>query len=228
MFGSDREHSRAGLRDRALHADAPRRLSRRVRVRGGHLGDDGASREAGDRRSPGSFLRGGRGGDRHRALRPHHLQRRLPVVSLPSPHAGTNGDAIIEWRVAHLLLLRPGNVPRAQRSASRCGRAAGRGNAPGFVAAAAFSSREAISEALSASFPRWEVVERRYRQEFSTLADLLRSIRYTGTRGAASQGTWSPGKLARVEEAYRERNGGITATYQVFLCRGAIPEGGTA
>jgi len=94
------------------------------------------------------------------------------------------------------------------------------------VAAAAFHSREEISDALSAAFPRWDVVERRYQQEFPTLADLLRSIRYTGTRGGGAGESWSPGKLARVEEAYRERDGGIKATYQVFLCRGVIPEGG--
>jgi len=95
------------------------------------------------------------------------------------------------------------------------------------VAAAAFHSREGISDALSAVFPRWDVAERRYHQEFATLADLLRSIRYTGTRGGEARESWSPGRLARAEEAYRERDGGIKATYQVFLCRGVIPEGGT-
>ena len=95
------------------------------------------------------------------------------------------------------------------------------------VAAVAFHSREEISDALSTAFPRWDVAERRYHQEFPTLADLLRSIRYTGTRGGGPRESWSPGKLARVEEAYRERDGGIKATYQVFLCRGVIPAGGT-
>jgi len=95
------------------------------------------------------------------------------------------------------------------------------------VAAAAFHSREEISDALSAAFPRWDVVERRYHQEFPNLADLLRSIRYTGTRGGGARESWSPGKLKRVEDAYRERDGGIRTTYQVFLCRGVIPGGGT-
>jgi malonyl-CoA O-methyltransferase len=104
------------------------------------------------------------------------------------------------------------------------GAAAGR-DAPGFVAAADFHSREEISDALSAAFPRWDVAERRYHQEFPTLADLLRSIRYTGTRGGGARESWSPGKLARVEEAYRERDGGIKATYQVFLCRGVTGDG---
>ena len=94
------------------------------------------------------------------------------------------------------------------------------------VAAAQFHSREEISDALSAAFPRWDVVERRYHQEFPALADLLRSIRYTGTRGGGARESWSPGKLARVEEAYLERDGAIRATYQVFLCRGVTPGGG--
>ena len=94
------------------------------------------------------------------------------------------------------------------------------------VAAAGFHSRDEIAEALSTAFPRWDVSERRYRQDFATLGDLLRSIRYTGTRGGGARDSWSPGRLARVEEAYRELHGGIRATYQVFLCRGAIPEGG--
>lgn len=94
------------------------------------------------------------------------------------------------------------------------------------VAAAAFHSREEISTALSAVFPRWDVVERRYHQEFPSLAELLRSIRYTGTGGGGARESWSPGKLARVEEAYREREGGIRTTYQVFLCRGGSPDGG--
>jgi len=108
--------------------------------------------------------------------------------------------------------LRGSALPRGARDGER-------------VAAAAFHSREEISDALSAVFPRWDVVERRYHQEFPTLADLLRSIRYTGTGGGRVRESWSPGRLARVEEAYREREGGIRTTYQVFLCRGMIPEG---
>lgn len=108
-------------------------------------------------------------------------------------------------------------------------RAAGRSRKAeegGRIAAAGFHSREEIVESLSAVFPRWDVSERMYHQEFATLGDLLRSIRYTGTRGGGARDAWSPGRLARVEEAYRERHGGIQATYQVFLCLGAIPEGG--
>jgi len=118
-----------------------------------------------------------------------------------------------------------GNALRAAVDGhGRPGAAAGR-DAPDFVAATAFHSREDLSVALSGAFPRWDIVERRYHQEFPSLADLLRSIRYTGTRGGGGRESWSPGKLARVEEAYRGREGGIKATYQVFLCRGVTPPG---
>ena len=93
------------------------------------------------------------------------------------------------------------------------------------VAAAGFLGRDGVAEALSAVFPRWDIVERRYHQDFPTLAELLRSIRYTGTRGGGARQAVSPGLLARVEETYRRRHGGIRATYQVLLCRGQAAGG---
>ncbi len=92
------------------------------------------------------------------------------------------------------------------------------------AAAAGFLAGEDIAASLSAVFSRWDIEERSYRQEFANLPELFRSIRYTGTGGGGSRGPWSPGRLARVERAYRERYGGIRATYQVFLCLGADPE----
>jgi len=107
--------------------------------------------------------------------------------------------------------------------------AAAEGGGPGGrVAAAGFLGRDEIAAVLSAAFPRWDVVERRYHQEFPTLADLLRSIRYTGTRGGGTPWGVSPGRLSRVEEAYRERHGAIRATYQVLLCRGQAAGEGAA
>ncbi len=94
------------------------------------------------------------------------------------------------------------------------------------TAAAGFLSRRDIEASLSGVFTRCDVVERVYREDFRELADLLKSIRYTGTGGGGSRGPWSPGRLARVEQAYRERFGGIRATYQVFLCRGSGRKGG--
>lgn len=106
--------------------------------------------------------------------------------------------------------------------ATRDGREADR------AAAAGFLSVEQIAASLSGAFSRWDVAEREYRQEFPDLAELLRSIRYTGTGGSGPRGPWSPGRLARVERAYRERFGGIRATFQVYLCLGAGRKEGAA
>ncbi|MBI5903948.1 MAG: methyltransferase domain-containing protein [Deltaproteobacteria bacterium] len=95
------------------------------------------------------------------------------------------------------------------------------GNTGARVAASAFLSREEIASTLSAVFPEWEIEDRRYRQSFPSLSEL-----YTGAGGKGAPAAWSPGRLARVERAYRERQGEIRATYQVFLCRGTVPEAG--
>ena len=106
--------------------------------------------------------------------------------------------------------------------------AAGEGGAPSGtrVAATGFLGRDEIAAVLSSAFNRWDVVERRYHQEYPSLSDLLRSIRYTGTRGNGAPWGVTPRRLARVEEAYRKRHGGIRATYQVLLCRGQAAGGG--
>lgn len=90
------------------------------------------------------------------------------------------------------------------------------------VAASGFCGADELSGALAASFPRWQVEERTYRWRFASLAALLRSIRYTGTRGAPvlPATRWTRGTLARIEERYRERHGRIEASYRVRFCRG--------
>ncbi|MCL1925762.1 MAG: methyltransferase domain-containing protein [Syntrophorhabdaceae bacterium] len=89
------------------------------------------------------------------------------------------------------------------------------------TAASRFLSRDKVEASLSAVFSETEVTEQTYQQEFNDLSELLRSIRHTGTGGGGLRKGWSAGRLSRVERAYRERFGGIRATYQVFFCRGA-------
>ena len=89
------------------------------------------------------------------------------------------------------------------------------------TAASRFLSKERVEASLSAVFSVAEVTERAYHREFGDLAELLRSIRHTGTGGGGPRRGWSPGRLSRVERAYRERFGGIRATFQVFFCRAA-------
>jgi malonyl-CoA O-methyltransferase len=90
------------------------------------------------------------------------------------------------------------------------------------VACRRFADRTELSNLLHAVFPRPEIEERRYTQTFPSLPALLRSIRYTGTRGSpcGPAVSWTPGRLALVERAYCERNGKIQASYQVLFCKG--------
>jgi len=59
----------------------------------------------------------------------------------------------------------------------------------------------------------------RYQRQFDGLADLLRSIKHTGTRGIPEgPKNWTPGLFREVERAYLAQYRHIRATYQVFYC----------
>jgi hypothetical protein len=59
----------------------------------------------------------------------------------------------------------------------------------------------------------------RYQRQFDSLADLLRSIKHTGTRGLPEgPKNWTPGLFREVERAYLAQYRQIRATYQVFYC----------
>ncbi len=89
------------------------------------------------------------------------------------------------------------------------------------VPARSFPDHAQLEGLLHAVFPEITVTERRYRRDYASLRELLRSIRDTGTRGPLREGgLLTPRRLQRIEDHYRLRHDGITATYQVFFCRG--------
>jgi len=88
--------------------------------------------------------------------------------------------------------------------------------------AASFADRPRLRELMNIHFKSYRVEERRFRQDFDNLRELLRSIKLTGARGRRTGVRWTPGLLKELESCYREHYGGIRATYQVFLCRGKI------
>jgi len=85
-----------------------------------------------------------------------------------------------------------------------------------------FANRDALDAILQTVVGHHELDERHYTRTFPNLGALLRSIRYTGTRGqpCGPAVDWTPGRLQQVERAYRERYGEIQASYQVILCKG--------
>jgi len=85
-----------------------------------------------------------------------------------------------------------------------------------------FTDRDTLVNILRSVFGYSAIEERCYTRHFPNLGVLLRSIRYTGTRGqpCGPAISWTPGRLARVERGYRERHGGILVSYQVIFCKG--------
>jgi len=85
-----------------------------------------------------------------------------------------------------------------------------------------FAERAELEGIMQNVFPLTWIEERRYTQTFASLPALLRSIRYTGTRGrpCGPEMHWTPGRLAQAERTYCERYGEILASYQVIFCKG--------
>ncbi|QGJ72374.1 Hypothetical protein PBC10988_40950 [Planctomycetales bacterium 10988] len=54
---------------------------------------------------------------------------------------------------------------------------------------------------------------------FSTLLELLRYLKSTGTQGSTHRGLLTPSRIHMMEELYRERFGKIELTYEVYFCR---------
>lgn len=97
----------------------------------------------------------------------------------------------------------------------------GKGDRP-FVASSYFWEKERLKGLLVKFLAQVSVKEIVARREYSSLIDLLKEIKYTGTRGRVVRGNyiWTQGLLNKLEDAYMDDNNGrITATYQIFLCR---------
>jgi len=89
------------------------------------------------------------------------------------------------------------------------------------VASRNFPDREALERLLGRHFGKVSVGEIIARERYPSLEALLKKIKHTGVRGGAdgSGYIWSQGLLREVEEAYMNAEGGITATYQIFICK---------
>jgi len=87
-----------------------------------------------------------------------------------------------------------------------------------------FLNKESIVEIFKKIFKEVEIEETIYKENYSQLIDLLRKIKYCGTRGNGinKKAFWSPKVLSKLETLYKEVFGRIEATYQVFFCRGSV------
>jgi malonyl-CoA O-methyltransferase len=81
-----------------------------------------------------------------------------------------------------------------------------------------FARAETIKKMLEKYFTDVTVTEEILEKNYESLWELLRTIKYTGTGGANGR-ILSRGQIKLLEQVYKEKFGGITATYQVFYCR---------
>jgi len=88
-----------------------------------------------------------------------------------------------------------------------------------------FIEKERIEKILKNLFREVKIEEKIYREKYTSLSGLLNSIRYTGTRGSgiSKKRFWIPGAVNDLEDIYKKKFKDITATYQVFFCKGVNP-----
>jgi len=84
-----------------------------------------------------------------------------------------------------------------------------------------FMSKARIGTVLKKVFRKVEIKEKTLIEAYSSLAQLLRKIKYTGTtgNGTSIKGIWTPDRLHKLEAAYIRKFGRIRATYQAIFCR---------
>jgi malonyl-CoA O-methyltransferase len=90
------------------------------------------------------------------------------------------------------------------------------------VPAACFIDREKLTSLLKVHFKNIRVDEIIYEEEFASLNDFLKKIKYTGTSGSGLRRDvfFGSKKLAALEAQYRHQFKQIKATNQVFFCKG--------
>jgi malonyl-ACP O-methyltransferase BioC len=88
------------------------------------------------------------------------------------------------------------------------------------IASDLFPEKVDIEKRLKKYFKNIKITERLIRESYGSLYELLKKIKYSGTRGRGTdiRKVWSPDLLKKIEDAYLARFGSIEATYQIFFC----------
>lgn len=89
------------------------------------------------------------------------------------------------------------------------------------VTSCGFIDRASLGEILKGISEDAYMEEELLIREYPSLMELMRTIKYTGTRGKGVDGkiVLSRGTIDKLEKLYIEKFGKITATHQIFFCR---------
>lgn len=89
------------------------------------------------------------------------------------------------------------------------------------ITSRSFADQQSLEALLRKYFQEVRVKETMVQREYTSLRELLDTIKYTGTRGDGVQGgiIWRRTLLQEIEDIYKKRFGRIIASYQIFLCK---------
>lgn len=85
-----------------------------------------------------------------------------------------------------------------------------------------FFTQKTIEEILRKIFKKSCVKKEIFKENYGSLVQLLKQMKYTGVRGegVSKLRFWTPKKIADLEKIYKDEFGGIDVTYEVFFCQG--------
>jgi malonyl-CoA O-methyltransferase len=83
-----------------------------------------------------------------------------------------------------------------------------------------FIDKAGVEEMLAKHFNRVSVADEIIKETYTSLRELLNTIKYTGTRGiGVNCGSIGRSGIEKLENIYKEKFGAVVATYQVFYSR---------
>jgi hypothetical protein len=95
-------------------------------------------------------------------------------------------------------------------------------NKPMKITSSGFMEKDKLTEMLKNNFSSFSLEEEIFQEKYDSILQFLDSIKYTGTRGSGIGGgsLWTPQKIKKLEQIYKEKFGSFISTYQVFYCMG--------
>ena len=90
------------------------------------------------------------------------------------------------------------------------------------ISACSFLEKRDIEKTLKKIFSKVEVKQEIYKEKVCSLKELIKKIKHTGARGngVSKKNFWTNKKISDIERIYRKKFKDVTATYQVFFCKG--------
>lgn len=89
------------------------------------------------------------------------------------------------------------------------------------ITADGFLGKMELEAIIKSFFSTHSIREKVVEEEYPSLLELLKKIKYTGARGSGLNGSfmWKRGLIEKIENIYKQKFGRIVATYQVFFCK---------